>query len=150
MLSDREQPIGKSFFRAIATPLPDEGVSFIGVKDEFVPDQDLDLVEIFERFTRGEQLDIGREGSYSEGFDDEENPLNVDLEKLATADLTERDEYAEKLKELQQRYIDQEKDRERQATLKAESLAKRKMEKRIEMEIERKRSRINEAVQATK
>jgi len=87
-------------FKSIASPLPSKGVDFRSIKKQVVPNQSMSLQEIIERFTRGEPLPIGQEGSFSEGEDD--------LEKLKTMDLVDKQEYIDKLKSTQKSYEKQE------------------------------------------
>lgn len=79
-------------------------------KKAVVPNQSLSLQEILQRFTRGEPLEIGREGAT---FDDGDE----DLEKVKNADLVDKAEFAERMKQTQKNWDKQEKrkaDKERE------------------------------------
>lgn len=89
-----------------AYPPPSEGIDYSKEVDQVVPDQSLSLEEILHRFTRGESLPVGMETQ--DGYEDE-NPLNIDLEKLANSDLVDKEEFIGKLKALQHEYNVQEK-----------------------------------------
>lgn len=65
--------------------------SFVGIKSVTVPDQSLSLMTIIKRFTRGESLPIEKAGIYETRFGD--------LEKLQHADLTEKFEKVNEIKE---------------------------------------------------
>lgn len=107
-----------------------KGQDFSKVPDITLPDQSLSLQEILDRFTRNEPLPVDMGGEYS-GEDDFDNPLNVDIEKLARADITEKAEYYNALEELKKRYMDQEK-----KVLEEEETARKKAEaERIRAEV---------------
>lgn len=89
-----------------AIPVSRGGISFKGRKKIVVPDQGLSLKDILDRFVRGEVLPVGM--SHQFGDEDQDNPLNVDLEKLAVADLVDKEEYKEQLKEVKRKYDIQE------------------------------------------
>lgn len=95
-------------FKKSSIPVPSEGTDYSNEVDQVVPDQSMSLDEILTRFTRGEQLPVGMD--VQEG-DDSDNPLNVDLEKLANSDLVDKEEFIDKLKELQSQYNKQEKEK---------------------------------------
>lgn len=94
-------------FKSKAIPEPSVGTDYSKVKDIVVPDQSMSLSEILERFTRREPLQIGHNVEF--GNEDDSNPMNVDLEKLACSDLTEKAEFKEKLKDVQRKFEHQEK-----------------------------------------
>lgn len=79
-------------FRCNSLPIPDKGISFVGCEVLTVPDQTLSLAEILERFTRDEALPIGHDVSYD---DDAE----VDYEKMKYADLVDKAEFADRMKQ---------------------------------------------------
>lgn len=85
-----------------------KGQDFSKVVDMTVPDQSLSLQEILERFVRNEPLPIGKGGEYDDDAD-LDNPLSIDLEKIARADMTEVMEYYNALEDLKKRYDAQEK-----------------------------------------
>lgn len=88
-------------FKVKAIPDPSKGVSFVGVKDECVPDQSMSLLEILTRFTRGETLPVGKDAVYHESEDD--------LEKVAHMDLVDKEEFRDKLEETKKAFDRQEK-----------------------------------------
>lgn len=110
-------------YRSISLPKPSLGESFIGVVDTVVPDQSMSLKEILTRFTRGEPVPVGHETSHAE--------MDVDLEKLAHADLVERAEYRSKLDEVKKRFETQEAKRKADEKAAADKAAKAAEEKRI-------------------
>lgn len=110
-------------YKSIALPQPDEGISFKGVKKITVPDQGLSLREILKRFTRGEPVEVGKDPQYDEQANTEES---IDYEKLAVADLVDKAEYVERLKQVRRDYEKQEK--QRQIKLKAEAMEAAKKE----------------------
>lgn len=116
-------------FKKSAIPVPSKGTDYSKEVDIVVPDQSMSLQEILERFTRGEPLEVGHD---VQDGDDSDNPLNIDLEKLANSDLVDKAEFVEKLKDVQRRYNVQEK--EKAAKIKAQKLEeyKRKDQKRIQ------------------
>lgn len=81
-------------------PKPSEGMDYSKEEYIVVPDQSLSLEEILQRFTRGEPLDILMDGEY----DDESD---IDLEKLQKADLVDKNDYIEYLKNVQKRFLEQ-------------------------------------------
>lgn len=109
-------------------PEPSEGVSFENEVDQVVPDQSLSLEEILTRFTRGEAMPVGMETQ--EGIEDD-NPLNVDLEKLANSDLVDKEEFIGKLRDLQNEYTKQEKQKAAEVAAKKAEEYKKLDAKRI-------------------
>lgn len=93
-------------YKLSSLPEPSLGEDYSNEVDQVVPDQSMSLEEILTRFVRGESLPVGME--VQEG-DDSDNPLNVDLEKLANSDLVDKEEFVGKLRDLQARYDAQEK-----------------------------------------
>lgn len=101
----------------------------------------MSLQEILDRFSRGEAVPIGQEVQFGTDIQDF---LNVDLEKLANSDLTEKDEFIEKLTEVKNAYEENEKRKaktaheaklaeqkkleDRRIRIKAKQLAKQKLE----------------------
>lgn len=90
-------------FKSLCSPKPAKGQDYRGVKVLTVPNQAMTLEEILTRFVRGEALNIGREVNYYDSDDD--------LEKVAKGDLTERDEFVEKQRDIQKRWEKQEKEK---------------------------------------
>lgn len=105
------------------------GQDYSNVVDLTIPDQSLSLQDILERFTRNETLPVDMGGEF--GDEDFDNPLNVDLEKMGRADLTEKADYYNALEQLKKRYKAQEK----AEADKAEAIAKKAEEDRIRAEI---------------
>lgn len=106
-------------FKSVAIPKRWAGIT-ITEKKLVVPNQAMSLHEILERFTRNEQLPIGKETNYDDGEDD--------LEKMVHLDLVDRAEYVEKLEETQKMYKRQEAQREKAAKDKIAVEFKQKVE----------------------
>lgn len=70
-----------------------------------VPDQSLSLKEILERFTRGEEPEVGHPHFFDEEGDE-------DLQKLKSLDLVDKYAYIKSLNEIQSQYEKEEKMRE--------------------------------------
>lgn len=87
-------------FKSIACPEPAKGVVLSG-KKLVVPNQAMSLEETLARFTRGEPLEVGQEVNYYDDADE-------DYSKLERLDLTERDEYLQKQRAIQNRFKKQE------------------------------------------
>lgn len=105
-------------YKSRSIPGPSVGLVFTD-KKSVLPNQSLSLQEILERFTRGEPLEIGREGAtYDDGPED--------LEKLSHMDLVDRAEYINKLKQTSKTWEKQEK---RKAEKEKERLDKLAVEK---------------------
>lgn len=87
-------------FKSVA--IPAESVGLV-IKDKkiVVPNQSMSLQEILERFTRNEELPIGRDVEYHDSDDD--------LEKMSHMDLVDRAEYVDRLKQTQLDFEKQEK-----------------------------------------
>lgn len=92
-------------------------------KKTVIPNQSMSLEEILKRFTRGETLDIGREPQYHESADD--------LEKISNADLVDKQEFVDKLKDTQREYSKQEKRKADNEKKRLEKLALEKIEAEI-------------------
>lgn len=113
-------------FKSLAIPSPSVGTDYTNVIDQVVPDQSMSLREILTRFTRGEKLPVGHEVSYHES--------DTDLEKLTNADLVDKADFVDKMKEVKVRFDKQEKKKRRdaieaeKARLKAEAIAEAKKE----------------------
>lgn len=110
-------------FRSIAFPAPSAGVKIKG-PSLVVPNQSMSLQEILTRFTRHEELPVYHEGAYDEDGDE-------DLEKLANADLVDKEEYAAKLEEVKQKYDRQEKAKAKKAHEKAVAEARKQIEDEV-------------------
>lgn len=108
-------------FKSIASPEESPGFSWNG-KKIVVPNQAMSLHEILTRFTRNEELPIGKDAEYDDGPDD--------LEKVRHMDLVDREEYMDKLKETQKQYKAQEdkKVKDEKARLLSEAKAEAKKE----------------------
>lgn len=118
------------FYKKSSIPEPSLGEDYSNEIDIVVPDQSLTLEEILTRFTRGETLPVGMDVNDGE---DSDNPLNIDLEKLANSDLVDKEEFIGKLRSLKNEY--QEQERKKAAEVKAEQ------QKKFE-ELDKKRIRI--------
>lgn len=102
-------------YKSIAAPQLPKGLTFRG-KSLVVPNQSMSLEEILSRFTRGEPLEIGREGAqYDDGPED--------LEKVSHMDLVDRAEFVDKLKQTQKRYDKQEARKKGEEKTRLEKLA---------------------------
>lgn len=121
-------------FLGIAVPPASKGYKVPG-KKLVVPDQSLSLQEILARFTRNEALPIGHNVDWG-GVDDDapESELEVDLEKLAKADMTYRDEWKEKAKAISDRYESEERARKAQQAADKEAAEKAKLDRKIRIE----------------
>lgn len=105
-------------FKKSSIPSPSVGTDYSNVVDQVVPDQNMSLHEILTRFTRGEVLPVGKD--VNDGVQEESDThflANVDLEKLATSDLVDKEEFVNKLRSIQQEYDKQQ--AEKAAALKA-------------------------------
>lgn len=110
-------------YLSISCPLPSKGRPAMG-KKMVVPDQSMSLEEILARFTRGEAVPIGRDGSYHESEDD--------LEKVSRMDLVDKAEFVEKLKQTQKDFEKQERRKEKLAREKLLQDAKDQLKKDAE------------------
>lgn len=100
------------------------GIDFSDIPDMVVPDQGMSLREILDRFVRNEPLPVDMGGQF--GNEDLDNPLNIDLEKMARADLTDKADYYNALEEIKKSYKAQEKAAE---NAKAEAARKAEIER---------------------
>lgn len=122
-------------YKNAAYPAPWKGLDREWVK-EVVPDQTIKLQEILRRFVRGEALPLGKPTVYgSEGEIDPESDseFNVDQEKAAHWDLTERDEFAEKVRIGTAEYEKAEAEKKRLQDVEAAEAARKADEKRIRL-----------------
>lgn len=106
-------------YKSLACPGQSIGMVYNGIKI-VVPNQSMSLKEILERFSRNEELPIGKDVSFDDGDDD--------LEKIAHADLVDRDEYVDQLKNTQQVYKRQEAQKEKVAREKIAAEYRQKVE----------------------
>lgn len=106
-------------YRSIATPAPSVG-SRTGSKKLVVPNQTMSLEEILKRFTRGESLEIGKDGTFDDEGDD-------DLEKVANMDLVDKAEFVDKLKQTQKDFEKQEKEKAHKERRRLDKLAVEKL-----------------------
>lgn len=106
-------------FKSIASPAPSAGLVVVG-KKIVVPNQAMSLQEILERFTRNEQLPIGKDAQYHESEDD--------LEKVVHMDLVDREEYMEKQKNIQKMFKAQEAKKKKAADEKIAAEYRQKVE----------------------
>lgn len=96
-------------YNSRAIPEPSKGVDFSDEVSITVPNQALSLKDILERFTRGEPVAVGKQANWDEEADTESS---IDYEKLATADLVDKAEYVNHLRDVKRKYDKQEKDKE--------------------------------------
>jgi len=82
-----------------------KGTDFSKVKKQVVPNQAMTVREIMKRFMRNEPLAIAKEKFYHDG--------SFDLEKVAHADMVDRDEFIEIQTRIQKRFKAQEEYREK-------------------------------------
>lgn len=100
-------------FNSISLPDPSKGMDYSKVKSQVVPNQSMSLAEILARFTRGEPLAVGQPVEYGQQEDVVDyNPLHADLEKIAHADLTEKDEFRAELAKIAKEYERQQAEKE--------------------------------------
>lgn len=106
-------------FKSVACPGVSIGSMTKG-KKIVVPNQSMSLQEILERFTRNEELPIGKDVQYHESEDD--------LEKVQHMDLVDREEFMDKLKETQKAFKRQEAQKEKVAKEKIAAEFRKKVE----------------------
>lgn len=121
-------------YRSYAIPKPSKGRSFVGIKSQLVPDQSMSLKEILTRFTRGESVPVGHTGQFDENADSEDS---IDYEKLAHADLVDKEEHYRKLEDVKIRYEKQEKAKAKKKREKDEADQKAAYEARVLAEAEK-------------
>lgn len=115
-------------YKQSSLPAPSVGDDYSKVKSIVVPDQSLSLKDILTRFTRGEPLNVAHPVAYGvEGMD-------TDLEKLSNADLVDKAEYMDKLKNVQKLYDKQEKAKAAKEAADKAAADKLAEQKRIRME----------------
>lgn len=107
-------------YKALSSPPVSKGTDFSKVKKQVVPNQAMSVKEIMRRFTRNEPLAIAKQKYYHDG--------PFDLEKIAHADMVDRDEFIEVQNRIQKRFKAQEEfrqkqEREREILEKAQKLA---------------------------
>lgn len=120
-------------YKSTALPLPDPGYDCTHQVKEVVPDQSMSLAEILQRFTRGEAVPIGKDGEFDEHADTDES---IDLEKIAKADLTDKEEYYNKLQETREKYEKQEKAKSAKAAKLAKEKAAAEFKAAVEKEVQ--------------
>lgn len=117
-------------------PKPSPGI-VIREKDQVVPDQSMSLEYILTRFTRNEALPISMPtffGSDTAIDPESESEFNVDLEKSKYMDLTEKDDFRQRVNEVKAEFDAKQKKADEKA--KADKAAKDKLafEKRVRVE----------------
>lgn len=90
-------------YKSKAVPDVAKGTSYKNVKKMVKPNESLSIRDILTRFTRGEPLAVGGKNPQFYESDD-------DLEKVRHMDLVDREEFINKMKDVQKRYNKQEKD----------------------------------------
>lgn len=111
-------------YKGIAIPSPSQGRGATG-KKIVVPDQSMSLKEILTRFVKHESLPVAHKGVYgSDGEIDpeSESEFNIDQEKAKHWDLTEKQEFRDKVAEYHEEF---EKSRREKAQREAEEKAKK-------------------------
>lgn len=126
-------------FKKSAIPEPSKGVDYRKVKDEVVPDQGMSLKEILERYTRGEALPVGHDTQYGDSPDDD-NPLDVDVEKIATMDLTEKDEFKKEMQQTVDLYESQQRQRDALEKIEKQKADEKAFNRKVNAEV-RKRTK---------
>lgn len=111
-------------YKKSSIPKPSKGVDFSKEVDIVVPDESMSLEEILKRFTRGEAVAAGHETEF-------DNDSEIDMEKLRNADLVDKAEMADQMKEVQKRFDEQEKARKDALNLEKSEASKKAEEKRI-------------------
>lgn len=126
-------------FKGFSIPSPSVGI-VISEPDQTVPSQALSLKEILHRFVRNEALPVAHQGKYGSDVIDPESDseLNVDLEKLKYADLTEKAEFVEKTKKVAKAFDQQEKAKAKKAADDKAAADKVEYESRVEREVQRR------------
>lgn len=122
-------------FKSIAIPEPSKGTPG-GRPSQAVPDQSLSLQDILARFVRKEPLPVGHKAAYgSEGSIDpeSESEFNIDQEKAKGWDLTEKDDFAEKVREKHAEHHAAEHEKAQKAKSDAEVKAKADYEKQVRL-----------------
>lgn len=110
-------------YKACVYPKPSKGQRTSSEK-LVVPNQALSLQEILQRFTRNEAVAVGKDAKFHESEDD--------LEKIAHGDLVDRQEFADRLKDVQSKYERQEKKRQEDERKRIEAEALEKARKELE------------------
>ena len=131
----KSHPMGMKF-KSQALPAPSKGVKG-GRPKLVVPDQSMSLKEILQRFVRKEPLPVSHRGSFgSEGEIDPESDseFNIDQEKAKSWDLTEKQEFADKVRAKHAEHHALEQDKLRKQKVQAELKAKEDYDKRVRIE----------------
>lgn len=123
-------------FKSVAIPAPSKGEPG-GRPSLVVPDQSMSLRDILTRFVRKESLPVAHAATYgSEGSIDPESDseFNIDQEKAKSWDLTEKDEFAEKVRAKHAEHHAAEQEKLKKAKADAEAKAKAEYDKRVRLE----------------
>lgn len=131
----KSHPMGMKF-KSIAIPAPSSGVPG-GRPKEVVPNQSMSLKEMLERFVRKEPLPVAHSGKFgSEGEIDPESDseFNIDQEKAKGWDLTEKEEFADKVRAKHAEWHAAEQEKLRKQKAEAEAKAKADWDKKVRME----------------
>jgi len=113
-------------FKSLACPPVSEGQKG-GRKKQVVPNQAMSLEEILKRFVRNEALPIGREALYHEGEDD--------LSKLDDMDPVDKKEYADRQRQIQREFKEQERVKRENAKAKIEAEERSKIAAKMAQEM---------------
>lgn len=122
---------------ALYSPRPIVGQDFKGVKRVTVPKQSMSLQEIVRRFVRREAVPVSQDGIYETRFGD--------LEKLATADIYDRLERAEELRDQISAFNKREKDRVEKEAADKKAADEAAFEKRVADGIAAKKGNVQTA-----
>lgn len=126
-------------FKSVAIPSPSLGVGCDPKKRPklVVPNQSMSLREILTRFVRQEALPVEHKGVFgSDGSIDPESDseFNIDQEKAKGWDLTEKDDFAEKVRARHAEHHALEQEKAKKAKADAEVKAKADYDKRVRLE----------------
>jgi hypothetical protein len=106
-------------YLSVSVPVPSLGIKSVGPK-LVQPNMAMSLQEILQRFVRGEKVPVGMgDGQYDDGEED--------LEKMAHADLVDKAEHAEKMKQVQKQYKKQQRELEAAEKKRLDNLAVEKI-----------------------
>lgn len=123
-------------FKGKAIPAPSQGEKG-GRPKQVVPDASMSLKEILQRFVRKEPLPVAHNGVFgSDGLIDpeSESEFNIDQEKARGWDLTEREEFADKVRAKHAEHHALEVEKQRKVKQEAEAKAKADFDKRVRLE----------------
>lgn len=126
-------------FKSIAIPEPDKGCAHgkpVRVSIA-VPNQSMSLREMLQRFVRKEPLPVAHSGHYGSDGEidpDSDSEFNIDQEKAKGWDLTEKEEFADKVRAKHAEWHALEQEKKRKEKAEAELKAKAEWEKKVRIE----------------